>query len=226
MGNEAQQLPDGHPAVAAFRTWKAKADPLRQRTEELDSQWAAFSAGFEAAPRVPRFNPIQRNFQAIAILALAASGASLDQRFNPPWDEVPDETQRESVDAVIRLARGEKVEAHPVFLAVARTALDMYDGHGGLAIEHLVDLGEFMINEMGYEPAEDTPILDSLKAKMIEMRDYIEANEAAKAIARKALADSGGDVGKASEDVADQFAQVLERAQTLAGITPAKDTIQ
>lgn len=195
------QLSDDHPMVVAFDKWNEQVCDAWKSLTDADRLWTAFSAGYEAAPQPPRFEPIDRNYQAIAMLALAAH--AVVEGFDPD-DILPPSPA--AIENVMAIARGDELSDPPpsaVFQAVVRTALDMYEGHGGLAIEHLIDLGEFMLNEMGYEPAGDgEAILDSVKRKMIEMRDYIEASEQAKGIARKVLAENGGDVGKASEAIA------------------------
>jgi hypothetical protein len=168
-------LDDNHPMVAAFQHWLER--PIPEGMEEQDQLWRAFSAGYEAAP-TPKFDHIDRNYAAIAILAAAAMDAAHSDEPGT-WEDWSEGDQRGAIETVMKMARGEDTLLegihHPVFKHVVHTALDMFDGNGGLAIEHLVDLGNFMINEMGYQPSDgEVSIAASVKEFLAKQRDELE----------------------------------------------------
>ncbi len=201
-------LEGDHPMVVAFNRFVASRDT---RGANADWLWAAFSAGYEAAPQPPQFQPIDRNYQAIAILAheaVRASQLSTGTELHP-WDEESEDIRRHLLQATLAIAQG-AVPPLPsgydqdIFPGVVRTALDMYDKHGGLAIEHLIDLGEFMINTMGYEPGEgETSIVESVKLFLVQQQDELEQLRA------------GRVVGAAATGIEERVARLEQRVDAL-----------
>lgn len=116
---------------------------------------------------------MDRNYEAIAIIASAAGTQAAGDPI--PWTELPKEAQERAVEAVMSIHRGDDAGADipGVFAAAACAALDMFDGHGGLAIEEIARLGNFMVNEAGHQPRPGESIVDSAIAAL---RSPVEAS--------------------------------------------------
>lgn len=160
---------------------EAEGVPFEDEQQQLR---LASIAGLKAAlgrlhQPVQHISPIDRDYQAIAILAYEALRASEEELIHPPMDEwslAEASVRQRCISDTIAIARGETPRCCSVFRAVVRTALEMYDGNGGLAIEHLNDLACFLANEMEIEPTdEDITIVDVAKRVLGEQRETIEA---------------------------------------------------
>lgn len=111
---------------------------------------------------------MDRNYEAIAMLAVAAINTAKHTPVS--WENIDPDLRGQVVEAVMTIARNvsrpegapeEAIDLPAVVFTdadirmlenVTCAALIMYGGHGALAIEEVAVLGQFMIDEVGYDP--------------------------------------------------------------------------
>jgi hypothetical protein len=170
---------------------------------------------------------MDRNFELIAVVAHEASRVVGS---GTAWTDLDADRRGVIMETTLAAARGEDItdrfspERHrqaKVFAAAVTAALTYNDGQGGFAIEEITDLGNFMVDEMGFDPEANagTSITGSAKQMLAEQREelaklkdahFLEANSAFEVEERRKAAlgfaiDSPG---------ARDRNQIVERAKT------------
>lgn len=116
-----------------------------------------------------------RDFSIIAAVAYAAQVAANATGDEPAWDDLAETERGELVERVLSIGRGDFGTGLPVvFASTVQAILGYNGGQGGLALERIADLGQFMVDS-GLVSEEDAgkggDIVDHAKALLSDSID-------------------------------------------------------
>lgn len=118
-----------------------------------------------------------REFNIIAAAAFAAQRAHDGSEQNL-WDELSESEQNIFMQAVMAVARGETIDAGPVFVATAKAILEFNGGQGGLALEELANIGGEVLSLglLSEEEVADRNIRETVVELLHELADRRQGN--------------------------------------------------